>query len=412
VLNKSDLDLYKEDIIDFAKRLIQTPSNTGNESHIAEVIVAELKKLNYDKIFIDDIGNIVGIMEGKENGVNIVNLSHMDHNLPTDFELWKYNPYSGYIENNILYGIGASDCKGSITAQIYAGALLKNNINKGNYIVSFTVGEGYSTCFGTKFLFDKTLKELNLNINLVIMGNATSLNIYLGQRGKAEFEIEIFGRTNASIFPSLGINAVHKIPPIIKGIENLMDNLNSDPIFEQSTIAITNVRTLPKSTSMIPDRCFITIDRRFFPSETLTEVKQQIQSILDKISIDDNTFKANLYIVKQECVSYTNYKEKLDKVMYPFYTDEKNSFIQSVYKTLKEINSETTFGTWYFNTDGGYPSYVHKIPTIGYGPGEEKFFATAFDQVKIENIFSACLGYASIFNNLNFSQSSLLSTKI
>jgi acetylornithine deacetylase/succinyl-diaminopimelate desuccinylase-like protein len=152
---------------------------------------------------------------------------------------------------------------------------------------------------------------------------------------------------------------------------------------------------------MIPDRCLLKIDRRFFPNETLTEVKQQIKSIIDRISIDDSTFKANLHVVKENCISYTNYKENLDKVMYPFYTDEKNPFVQSVYKTLKELNNETIFGTWYFNTDGGYPYSIYNIPTIGYGPGDEKFFATAFDQVNLENVFSASLGYANIFKNLN-----------
>lgn len=403
MLNSSDISIYKEDIINFTKKLIQIPSNTGNESHISELISSELKKLDYDKVFVDDIGNIIGIIEGNEKGINILNLSHMDHHIPTDFELWKHDPYSGHIDNNIIYGIGASDCKGAIASQIYAGSLLKKNnlINKGKYIVCFTVSEGYSTCFGTKFLFDKSIKELDLDINLVILGNSTSLNIYIGQRGRVEFELEIYGRTNASIFPLLGINAVHKIPPIIKGIENLMDNLNSDPIFEQSTIAITSINTLPKSNTKIPDRCILKIDRRFFPNESLAEVKQQIQTIIDKISIDDITFKASLNIVKENCVSYTNYKEKLDKIMYPFYTDEKNPLVQSVYKTLKEQNNETILGTWYFNTDGGYPSLIHNIPTIGYGPGDEKFFATAFDQVKLDNIFSATIGYANIFSNIN-----------
>lgn len=403
MLSNIDIQDYKENIINFTQRLIQTPSNTGNEGHLAEVIVSELKKLDYDEIFVDDIGNIVGIIYGRQKGINILNLSHMDHQIPTDFELWKYHPYSGHIENDIIYGVGASDCKGAISSQVYAGALLKSKklINKGNYIICFTVGEGYSTCFGTKFLFDKTIKELNLDINLVILGNATSLNIYIGQRGKVEFEIEIYGRTNSSIFPLLGINAIHKIPPIIKGIENLMDNLNSDPIFEQSTIAITNISSLPKSYSKIPDRCILRIDRRFFPNETLDEVKQQLKSIIDKVSMEDNTFKATLNIVQENCVSYTNYKQKLEKIMYPFYTNEKNVFIQSIYKALKEINKETTFGTWYFNTDGGYPSSILNITTIGYGPGEEKFFATAFDQIKIDNILSATLGYLKIFLELN-----------
>jgi len=40
-------------------------------------------------------------------------------------DAWEDNPFSGKVEAGKLFGRGASDCKGGLAAQIYAGALLK-----------------------------------------------------------------------------------------------------------------------------------------------------------------------------------------------------------------------------------------------------------------------------------------------
>jgi putative selenium metabolism hydrolase len=399
---KSEADLLKNDIVNFTQKLIQTPSLSGNEGHLAELILAELEKLGYDEAFIDDIGNVVGIIYGKTPEFNIMFSSHMDHNEPGDYSLWKHEPYSGEIIDNAVYGIGASDAKGAIASQVYGGVILKKTglLKKGNYIVSFSVQESSAGCFGTKYLYEHTLKEKNINVNFVVLGNATALNIYLGQRGRAEFEVVVYGRTNHSIVPWLGINAVHKIIPVIKGIEDLTDNLPSHPMLDESTLAITSVRTLPDRPNTIPDKCILKIDRRFFPNEPVEEVKGQIQAIIDRLAGDDSTFKATLKLQTASFTSYKGYSEEIPKLMLPFLTSEDNPLVQRIYPELKKLQESINFGSWYFNTDGGYPSTILMIPTIGYSPGDERYYSTPFENVLVENLIIAAAGNATIYSAL------------
>lgn len=399
---KSEADLLKNDIVNFTQKLIQTPSLSGNEGHLAELILAELKKLNYDEAFIDEIGNVIGIIYGKQPDFNVMFSSHMDHSEPGDYSLWKHEPYNGNIIDNAIYGIGASDAKGSIASQIYGGIILKKtgSLKKGNYIVSFTVQESSAGCFGTKFLYDNTLKERNIRVNFLVLGNATALNIYLGQRGRAEFELIVYGRTSHSIVPWLGINAVHKILPVIKAIEDLTDTLPSHPMLDESTLAITNVRTLPDRPNTIPDKCILKLDRRFFPSEPLEEVKGQIQGIIDRLAGEDSTFRATLKLQTAKFTSYKGYSEEIPRLMLPFLTSEDNPMIQKIYPELKKLNESVNFGSWYFNTDGGYPSCVLKIPAIGYSPGDERYYRTPFENVLVGNLILAAAGNAIIYSTL------------
>jgi acetylornithine deacetylase/succinyl-diaminopimelate desuccinylase-like protein len=226
------------------------------------------------------------------------------------------------------------------------------------------------------------------------------MNIYLGQRGRAEFELIVYGRTSHSIVPWLGINAVHKILPVIKAIEDLTDTLPSHPMLDESTLAITSVKTLPDRPNSIPDKCVLKIDRRFFPNEALDEVKGQIQGIIDRLDGDDSTFKATLKLQTAKYTSYKGYSEEIPKLMLPFLTSEENPLIQKIYPELKKLQDSVNFGSWYFNTDGGYPSTVLMIPTIGYSPGEERYYSTPFENVPVDNLITAAAGNATIYSAL------------
>jgi len=53
-------------------------------------------------------------------------------------------------------------------------------------------------------------------------------------------------------------------------------------------------------------------------------------------------------------------------------------------------------GRWEFSTDGVYTMGVGGIPTIGFGPGEEKHAHSVDDQVRLEDVFAAARVYARL----------------
>lgn len=394
-------DSLKKELVEFAQKLIQTPSLSGHEDHISELIYCQLQKLGYDDVFIDQAGNVIGIMKGNAiTDKNTVFSSHIDHSEPEEINLWDHEPYSGYVDDDFIYGVGASDAKGAIATQIYSGFILKKLglLQKGDYIVAFIVQEGSAGCFGTKYLYEKTFKNKGIHPKLVVLGNASSLNIYLGHRGRAELELTVYGRTNHSIIPRLGINAIYKSASVIKLIEELGDSMPLHPMLGESSISITRIKTQPECMSAVPDRCIMSLDRRFLPFEGLDEVKGQIQAIIDKVSSEDSTFKAEIKVRKEKITSYSGHTEEVYKIMLPFLTDESSELVKNIYLELKKIKASTNLGSWYFNTDGGFTSTIMKIPTIGYSPGEEKYYGTPFEKVSIENMIIATIGNCLIYN--------------
>ncbi|HID52963.1 MAG TPA: peptidase dimerization protein, partial [Anaerolineae bacterium] len=49
-----DREQLLTDCVDFTQRLIQTPSMPGEEEQIAELVTAEMRRLGFDEVWLDE----------------------------------------------------------------------------------------------------------------------------------------------------------------------------------------------------------------------------------------------------------------------------------------------------------------------------------------------------------------------
>ena len=66
-------------------------------------------------------------MEGSSGKPGLMLMSHTDVVPVEDEANWRFPPFSATIADDRIYGRGASDCKGLLTAQLMAMRLLKRN---------------------------------------------------------------------------------------------------------------------------------------------------------------------------------------------------------------------------------------------------------------------------------------------
>ena len=106
---KNKTERTEKNITDFAAELIATPSPSLEESDVALIVEKKMRQLEYDRVFRDDWGNVIGIIYGHEAEPTVVLNAHMD-TVPQDAAKWASDPFKPRIENGMLYGAGASDC--------------------------------------------------------------------------------------------------------------------------------------------------------------------------------------------------------------------------------------------------------------------------------------------------------------
>ncbi len=385
-------------LLSFAQALIRTPSLSGDESAVAALITRQLRELHYDDVFTDEVGNVVGVIKGRSEGPSVLFCAHMDTPDPGDLELWERDPFDAHLDGDMLTGLGASDAKGSIAAYAFGAASLLSSGQSlaGDVVVAFVVMAERAEAFGISHLFEKTLPARAIRPRLVVMGDPTDLNLYLGQRGRMEIEVKTIGRTAHASTPWLGQNAVYKMMPVVEGIQNLSTMLPCHPFLGKSTLSVTQLYCTPGRFSIIPDRCLASLDRRFLPSESLETILGQVEAILIRTGQSDPEFRGEAKVRMVEETAYTGVTREVPKLLASFLTSDEDPWVQVALKALEGLGDKPRFDKWHFSTEGGYTAGVLGLATLGYAPGEENYSHTPYDRVSVEKLVRAARGTAAI----------------
>ncbi|MBX3144613.1 MAG: M20/M25/M40 family metallo-hydrolase, partial [Trueperaceae bacterium] len=184
-----------------AADLIRAPSPSGAEGPATEVLVAAMREYGFDEVFIDPAGNAVGrFLRGE--GPHVMLNGHVDTVPLGDESLWPHPPLGGVVEGGILWGRGASDMKSSIACMVLAARDAADAGFSGTLSVSGVVLEEIGG-LGARYL-----AESDPSVDVVILGEPSSLKLKLGHRGAAGIEITFPGAIAHAAKAELGENAL------------------------------------------------------------------------------------------------------------------------------------------------------------------------------------------------------------
>jgi putative selenium metabolism hydrolase len=413
--------VLEPDMISFAQKLIRCPSLSGQEKEVALIIKEELEKLGYDEAFIDDYGNVVGIVHGTKPGNTIMYNGHIDHvDIGERSEWGKYDPYGGEIDEvlvqneardaqetaQVIHGRAASDTKGGMACQIYSGAILAKLKKEGydvvgNYIFSGVVFEEPAEQTGMKGLMEDTFPKRGIKVDGVVSCEATGLMLYLGHRGKTALVVDVEGVSSHGSAPWLGVNALSKAAKIINKIEEIFAaKTDSDPQLGKSTIAPTIIKSTPGEMCVVPDRCSVTFDRRFLPWESAESCVKEIEDIIEELKKDDPQIKATVRIAEEPRHLYTGKVVTIPNIKEAWKIPPTHPFVEAAAKGLSDIGETVRFGYWDFGTDLAVICGTYHMAAIGYSPMQELYCHRSVDMVRIDFMNRALIGNLAIFNKL------------
>ncbi|RYL92545.1 ArgE/DapE family deacylase [Sporolactobacillus sp. THM7-4] len=233
----------KQAFIDFLSKVIQADTQVldqgiggGNEKNGQEIVKQKLQQLGFmiDEFEVDDekikqfpganLGhknagrpNVVGRLKGTGGGKSLILNGHIDTMPFGDKNQWKHDPFSGAVMDNEIYGLGATDMKGSLAAMILAADLIqKLGIRlKGDLIIQSVVdeeggGNGTMACVERGYTADGA-----------IVGEPTQLHLQIAHMGFLFHEITVTGRSLHSSQLWEGVNAIDKSLKIYQALKEL-----------------------------------------------------------------------------------------------------------------------------------------------------------------------------------------------
>ncbi len=371
-------------MIKFVQAMVQTPSLSGAEQPVVEVIVREMRDLGFDRVGLDANGSAIGLIEGAQPGPTLLLDAHCDTVGIAPGSTWQRDPFAAEVDGDYVHGRGAADMKGALAAMVYAAASLDRSQLAGRVAVSATVLEEVMEGISLGTVIEEVQPDF------VVIGEASELNLNRGGRGRAEIHIETMGRPAHSSNPQLGVNAVHEMFKVINAIETL--DLPEHPLLGAAIMALTDIISDPyPGYSVIPSRCRVTYDRRLLTGETQESVLKQIMALP---GLEDVNFEAR--IAKGEHGTYTGGILYGPKFFPAWEFAEDHPFVQSALAGLQQAGLSPEVRAYRFCTNGAMSAGVLDIPTVGFGPAAEGDAHVVDEKVRIEELETAVRGYQGI----------------
>ncbi len=389
---------HREDCIEFLQDIVAIPSATTvgeDEEAVAKRIKQEMEALNYDEVFFDDLGNVHGVIEGRSDGAIMLN-SHIDTVGYGDREQWRFDPYGGEIEDGEMYGLGTADMKCAMAAMVYGGGALANLDITPEHDVYVTgelmeeVSEGHA--------MEYVVEEMGLELDAVVIGEASEMNVKRGHRGRCELKIELEGASCHASAPHRGVNPLYHASAIIDRIEQLNEETNDHEFLGQGTIAATNLEVDTPSNNAVPAAATIYVDRRLTIGEDEARAHAELEDAVDAARKQyGDEVEATIETLTFDRPSWTGYEMESKKYYPTWLLPEEHDLVQETYEvTDTMLDSDVDITKWTFSTSGNYTMGVAEIPTIGFGPSREEFAHMANEQVNVDDVIRGCGVYAAL----------------
>ena len=383
-----EVESAQEDIIRFMREIVAIPSMDGQIREVGERIAQEMRKLGFDDIWFDRMGNIVGRIG--DGPTTLVYDSHIDTVGIGDPEAWEWDPFEGKVENGILYARGACDEKGSTPGMVYGLAFAKK-LGALEGVTAYYFGNMEEWCDG---LAPHAFVEVEgIRPDFVVIGEPTKMQVYRGHKGRVEMKVVAKGRSAHAASNEMGDNAIYKILPVIAGVRDLGPKLGDHPFLGKGKITVTDMKVKTPSINAVPDEATIWIDRRVTFGETKEKAIAEVEALIPPENREKGDIRVEMLFYDEP--SYTGFVFPVEKYFPAWALEEDHPLVQAGLKAYElYFGKPTRTGKWNFSTNGIYWMGKAGIPSIGFGPGDEIYAHTVLDQVPLKDVVDATGFYA------------------
>lgn len=393
---------YEADMTKFLRDIVQFPGESCDEKAHIDRIAQEMQKLEFDKVEIDPMGNVLGFMG---TGKTLIGFdAHIDTVGIGNKSNWNFDPYEGYETDTEIGGRGVSDQCGGLVSAVYGARIMKDlGLLNDKYTVLVTGTVQEEDCDGLCWQY--IINEDKIRPEFVVSTEPTDGGIYRGQRGRMEIRVDVKGISCHGSAPERGDNAIYKMADILQDVRSLNENdaaeekeikglvkmldESHNPQWKEAnflgkgTITVSEVFFTSPSRCAVADSCSVSLDRRMTAGETWESCLDEIRS-LPNVKKYGNDVTVSMYEYSRP--SYKGLTYPIECYFPTWVIPEDHKVTRSLEEAYKSLYGDTRIGAeetvsmrlarpltdkWTFSTNGVSIMGRNQIPCIGFGPGAE-----------------------------------------
>ncbi len=340
-------------LAELAQTLVAIPSVTNQEHEIADWACEQFKAMglaNVQRLPVEDSGDtVIGWIDGPAQGPTLMFNFHMDTFPVCDG--WNSDPFTPYMENERIYGLGAHDMKGGGACALAAvEAILASGVELGGRLIVSGTTDEENWSRGTHALIESGLLD-GCRYCLIPEPSARATLTH-GARGRHVFHLIFRGQACHAAYDG-GVNAVVDAAKVVARLEEI--DLGFDERFGMGgslcTIGFRGGGTL----ILVPEEAHVFVDRHILPGQTVEEAAVQIEAVIRKVGIV-STYELT-------------WDERPTPAPAPYLVPADSLLVQTVQRNLeREIGQPVTLVLQRSVADTNHFAVHGGIPTLVCGP--------------------------------------------
>ena len=382
-----DWESLLEDCVSFTRRLIQVPSMPGEEAALAQLVAEEMRRLQFDEVWLDEAGNVSGRIFGRDRalGATVLN-SHLDHVDPGDLRLWPFPPYAAEVSEGRVHGRGACDIKGPLAVQIYAmAALVEANQRPKRDLVFCGVVEEEVGGAGAAYWAE----HLDYDVALIVLGEPSSNRLALGHRGLRQVWVKFAGKSVHASVPDQGRNPNLALAEFLLRLDRSKEELPGHDLLGQTTVAPTIIEVDTKSTNVTPAWARVLLDFR-----TAVMSVDDLVEFIARIAGDLPHELSNAWSSDPDAKL-----ESSADTIFGFYTAPELEDVTLVRAALERgMGWPPDLSSYQFATDGRHFTTLGAT-IVGYSAGEEHLAHTVDESIALKMIADSLRGHVELLRS-------------
>ena len=375
------------EIIAFTQALVRQYSPPGQEAGAARVVQEKLAELGFEDVHADRLGSVIGYRHGAGEGPRVLVDAHMDVMAVYDPGAWSVDPYGGELRDGKIWGRGATDIKGGLVAAALAIAGLAEEDFSGTLIFSASVGEEKLEGVALR----EVVREAGPDFALVI--EPTESRLAAGQKGRAEFWIEVQGRPAHTSRPELGENAIYRAVDFLRQVRGIPPQL--DELLGPGVTELIEIISSPyPGECMVPFGCRLRFDRRLVSGETRQSLMDEVRGALSGFDRWQAGFQPD---------SFTTYTgvELVNEQFYPGWSLPPGSpWLQKARLGMQAAALDSSVIAVPYCTNAAFTAGEAGIPTLVFGPSTIRLAHIVDEYVEVDELLRYYWGLQGVLKSV------------
>ena len=271
------------DAADLTARLIRCPSVTPEEGGALVLLGDLLADAGFEVHRVDRNGTPNLFARWGAKGARALGFNgHTDVVPPGDLGSWTHPPFSGHVEDGVIWGRGATDMKSGVAAFVAAAIdFVRETPPDGAVVLTITGDEEGPSRDGTIAILD-WMEAQGERMDACIVGEPSNPEIMgemmkIGRRGSATYTVTAKGVQGHAAYPHRAKNPLHALTAYLNDLIAAPLDAGTDH-FDPTGLQITSIDCGNPASNVIPETARAVVNIRFNDLHTGASLEAELKA--------------------------------------------------------------------------------------------------------------------------------------